>query len=176
MCKYSLEAYETRNAKEGETLIANEHIASGHGVLTAPGTRSGGELVCVIGGTKLTIENVQMMEWVTQDPSRAYVREYRVDPAYKYIGKRAVVTMIDGRSMTHGLDCLEFECGVRVPLAFMQQGMEVYVGVKPTLDEKLGVDEKGMVIARLDMDPNKKPDDEDKQEPAQEQPAEPAQA
>jgi small nuclear ribonucleoprotein (snRNP)-like protein len=169
MCKYSLEAYRTRKAVKGETLVANQHSGSTHGVFTKAGTRYDGTLTCVKDGQKLTIEKLEFIAGL-DDPE--VIRRYGGDRrAFDYVGKRVVVELVDGRGVPTGMDSIRWD-GMRwgVPLAWLKSGTEVYVGEKKevSLDEKLQLDDKSLRSVAVDMaliDPNPKPEDaEEKRE------------
>jgi hypothetical protein len=169
MCKYSLEAYKTRKAVRGETLVVGQHSGRNHGVLTKPGTEFTGTLTCVRDGQKLTIENVEFQPGATE----TVFINYGLNPdALNLTGKRAVFELVDGTNHRIGMDLLRISHNLQFPLAWIKPGTEVHVGVKRvkkevTLDEKLGLDMKSLRRAAVDMganDPNPRPDEEDTEE------------
>lgn len=173
MCKYSLEGYSTRKAVVGETLVANEHKARGHGCLTQPNTPSNGTLTCVRDGTTLTIDKLEFVRKGAAEFLHAwgFSRE-----ALDYIGQRVVVKLRDGRGQAHGIDYMTIVgTHVHFPLVLLKHGLEVYVGEKivpKTLDEKLGLDAKSLRAIAAD-DPKDKDDEEKKEKKEEEEKPEP---
>lgn len=162
MCKYSLEVGKTTNAKVGETV----YVGSGHVGLftrepnkTATSVRCGEtEAVCVPYTQTLTIENFRLNP-LHEKSIRGAVRDvaYSIDERAKWraildlIGTRQVCTLKaryhdahDWQSQIYA-DTLVFENGLTIWTNHLANDCPIYVGVKPTLEQRLGLTSENML-------------------------------
>lgn len=163
MCKYSLEGYETTDAKEGDTVYTvSDHSGafsskpgqSMYGLCRAQD--SGAPIaVCVPYNSKVTIENVQISDYMP--PYYRASREYAFSRQYAFlidmVGKRAVFSMrshgADAGSLTldNGANGDHFvtDDGRDFPSNWLRSDVPIYIGVKPSLEQKLGLTNENML-------------------------------
>jgi len=157
MCKASLEGFKTRDAKEGDTVYAVEnHSGAFHNEPGHQLTYHYGEvLVCVRYGQKLTIEDLQLSPAAMRHD---IWRHGIFDKLKRGVGKRHVVELWRSNSEDKNGDMIMFKNRLIIPSAALSSHCPLYVGVKPTLEKKLGLDTfsqvKGdMYIGDVDKEP-----------------------
>jgi hypothetical protein len=175
MCKYSLEGYANRQAREGETVVANgfKPLDGAYGTLTPP---SGNELVCMVHGAKLTVEKFPEL---TQQ-SNMFDKSMRRVEYNDIVGTRQVLCFVDGRYHSGGYDAMVLKDGRNFPLVHVPKGTEFFVGVKAlpevkSLETRLGLGASILRMVGLDMNSDPKEGEGDKaDEPPKEEKADEA--
>lgn len=196
MCRNSLEGFAHFRAEDGDKIVvagpAGSHSRGFYG--DKPATAGHREMIygktmaCVITGQKLTLSKFDHGDRVYGYTWNAHAQRHERADLFHYVGKEVVVEVVcisdpDGRKgyPKEFADAIRFADGAMCFFNQIAVGVEGVVGVKPSLDDKLGLTTMAQIAGDNAADPDPKPDDkgEDQKDPPADTPEpvkEPAQS